>query len=146
MLKWINNDQGVSCPLKIEKVQKQPNRQVKKREEKTKTERKENREEKTKPKEKKTEEKKQRRNKTERNENRDKKMRRKKKPKNGDLTSFQGEGFDSNSITPGTEFMEKVSIWFKDYITSRTETNPTWKNVSFFLLISFLFCFSFLSF
>eukprot|EP01124_Arcella_intermedia_P025596 TRINITY_DN4605_c0_g1_i3.p1 TRINITY_DN4605_c0_g1~~TRINITY_DN4605_c0_g1_i3.p1 ORF type:complete len:1216 (+),score=334.68 TRINITY_DN4605_c0_g1_i3:25-3672(+) len=38
--------------------------------------------------------------------------------------------FDSNSITPGTEFMQKVSVWLKNYIKTRVSSHPAWQKVA----------------
>eukprot|EP01125_Pyxidicula_operculata_P011046 TRINITY_DN360_c7_g1_i5.p1 TRINITY_DN360_c7_g1~~TRINITY_DN360_c7_g1_i5.p1 ORF type:complete len:1020 (-),score=246.58 TRINITY_DN360_c7_g1_i5:38-3097(-) len=46
---------------------------------------------------------------------------------NSDSTSK--DDFDSNSITPGTEFMTKVSIWLREYINERLEQQESWKSL-----------------
>ena len=38
--------------------------------------------------------------------------------------------FDSNHITPGTEFLEECSIALKLYIKSRLNNDPLWKNLN----------------
>jgi len=38
--------------------------------------------------------------------------------------------FDSNSITPGTEFMQKVSVWLKNYINTRISSHPAWQKIA----------------
>mmetsp|Transcript_31295 Transcript_31295/g.28465 ORF Transcript_31295/g.28465 Transcript_31295/m.28465 type:complete len:126 (-) Transcript_31295:2480-2857(-) len=37
--------------------------------------------------------------------------------------------FDSNTITPGTEFMDRLSKAIKFFITERINTNPLYKNL-----------------
>lgn len=37
--------------------------------------------------------------------------------------------FDSNCITPGTEFMEKVSNCIKYFIRKKIKEDPMWKNL-----------------
>ena len=38
--------------------------------------------------------------------------------------------FDSNCITPGTQFMQKVALCLQHYITDRMNSDPGWKDVS----------------
>jgi 5'-3' exoribonuclease 2 len=37
--------------------------------------------------------------------------------------------FDSNVITPGTEFMHRLSIALKSYLVQRAQTDPLWKDL-----------------
>lgn len=37
--------------------------------------------------------------------------------------------FDKNVITPGTEFMERLSICLKFYVAERLHNNPLWKGL-----------------
>jgi len=37
--------------------------------------------------------------------------------------------FDSNSITPGTAFMSRVSDWIQQFIINRVNQSPDWKDV-----------------
>ena len=39
------------------------------------------------------------------------------------------ERFDSNVITPGTEFMDSIARGLQYYISERISSNPGWKNV-----------------
>jgi 5'-3' exoribonuclease 1 len=44
-------------------------------------------------------------------------------------SSSQQDIFDSNCITPGTEFMEKVSNCIKHFIRMKIKDDPLWKNL-----------------
>ena len=46
----------------------------------------------------------------------------------------KGSHFDSNCITPGTEFMARLAVCLQYYIHDRMNTNPVWQNIS----VSFL--------
>lgn len=48
--------------------------------------------------------------------------------------------FDSNSITPGTAFMSRVSDWMQQYIVNRINLHPSWKNVSAFYFLGATLC------
>jgi 5'-3' exoribonuclease 2 len=41
----------------------------------------------------------------------------------------QGEHFDSNCITPGTPFMDKLSRCLVYYVHDRIKNNPAWQNI-----------------
>eukprot|EP00038_Savillea_parva_P027465 m.59700 g.59700 ORF g.59700 m.59700 type:complete len:976 (-) comp7911_c0_seq1:228-3155(-) len=38
-------------------------------------------------------------------------------------------GFDSNCITPGTEFMERLSLALEWYVLNRLDSDPAWANI-----------------
>ncbi len=40
----------------------------------------------------------------------------------------EGKSFDSNCITPGTDFMLKLSIAMTKWIEFKQKTDPFWKN------------------
>lgn len=42
----------------------------------------------------------------------------------------EGDIFDSNVISPGTEYMERVNEIIQYYIQHRTETHPLWKKLT----------------
>ena len=45
----------------------------------------------------------------------------------------EGKSFDSNCITPGTDFMLKLSIAMTKWIEFKQKTDPFWKNGEFCL-------------
>lgn len=57
---------------------------------------------------------------------REKARERKRKEKNGEIIEST---FDSNCITPGTIFMEKVTNYLRYYICQKLNNDPGWKRV-----------------
>ncbi|CAI0544065.1 unnamed protein product [Linum tenue] len=45
------------------------------------------------------------------------------------LPNSESELLDSSIITPGTEFMFELSKKLQQYVTSRMETSPAWKEI-----------------
>lgn len=43
---------------------------------------------------------------------------------------IKAEEFDSNAITPGTDFMESLSDAIKQFLFERSQTNPLYKNLA----------------
>ena len=43
------------------------------------------------------------------------------------------DAFDSNCITPGTEFMRKLADFLRAYCARRARSHPRWKHISFLL-------------
>lgn len=57
--------------------------------------------------------------------------------------------WDSNAITPGTPFMDKVAKWLHFWVAEKISTDPGWRNVyhkifgfSFWVVSNFFFFFS----
>lgn len=51
------------------------------------------------------------------------------KPKNPDPTDYSETPFDSNVITPGTPFMERLAVALRQYVTRRIENSAAWRDV-----------------
>lgn len=43
------------------------------------------------------------------------------------------EHFDSNCITPGTPFMDRLAVALRYYVHKRMSTNPAWQNIQIIL-------------
>lgn len=43
------------------------------------------------------------------------------------------EHFDSNCITPGTPFMDRLAVALRSYVQERLKNNPAWKNLEIIL-------------
>ena len=41
----------------------------------------------------------------------------------------KGAHFDSNCITPGTPFMDRLAVCLRYYIHNRLNSDPAWKNI-----------------
>lgn len=51
--------------------------------------------------------------------------------------------FDSNVITPGTQFMEQVAKCLQQYVVERMRDNAAWQNVCFMSIPHILYKYSF---
>lgn len=47
-----------------------------------------------------------------------------------DLPKLNESSFDSNVITPGTDFMDRLSIVIKHYIKERLQSDERWKDLN----------------
>ena len=47
----------------------------------------------------------------------------------GDDLPEEGEVFDSNCITPGTVFMDRLSRYLEHYIADRLTNDPLWRGI-----------------
>jgi len=50
------------------------------------------------------------------------------------------EIFNSNCISPGTEFMNSLMKAFDFFISSKVDSDPLWKNVSWFINMKLILC------
>ncbi len=54
----------------------------------------------------------------------------------GSVPSSSSSGFDSNVITPGTEFMDRLAQYLSDFVMQKQNTSPSWRSMQVVLSVA----------